>query len=230
MPHNWAGELYPDADSQTEAVATIARDIDELEFDPDVNGLARDGDGRSGAYLADLGDVSEAATDKPVKGAALELRTARREASDLRDGETLKLSHDPGTDLTKIEDVRGIEDPIGYIAKRVYEDPDDDDISDVKGYLGVDSGGKDVEFDGLRVSSDGDSDIIYFEAKNRKDLDKDDIQPQASKYLATRLIQGDTDLKDSKMVVVTRTESEAKDLNDAFSDEAWFTAKTIDDV
>ncbi|MFC7072625.1 hypothetical protein ACFQJ7_17150 [Halovenus rubra] len=230
-PDNWAGKIYPDADSSTEVAGKIAKELDELEDTEGVEGIMRlpaktNGAG-SGAYLIDL--PAPGASQSAVKGASLEIRVGSATAEGLLDGETLRLSYKPDVEFTDITDEEIDGDPLEEIAERVYNDPDKK--GRVKKHLGIDgdSDGKQPEFDVIRESSDSDRKTAYWEAKNSKTLPPSEIRDQASRYLAYRILNGDTDLSNTAMVVVTRTETQAKNLNKAF-DSSWFKAKPASDI
>ena len=202
--NSWAKYVYPDAESAMEVAGMITRELDELDSNPNVEGAARvaakEGEGGTGSLLIDL--PKPEISDKPVKGAALEIRAGKWKAGDLDSG-TLQLSYEPNVDLTDIEEVDG--NPVEDIAEQVYGT--EDLTSKVRNDLGVNSGGKTPEFDSLQSSVDGGG-SVYVEAKNVE--------------------KGDTDLSNTQMTVITRTESQANYLNDKFDNQSWFTAKAAD--
>ncbi|MFC7072622.1 hypothetical protein ACFQJ7_17165 [Halovenus rubra] len=222
---SWADKLY-NVDDSTEVAGEIARDIDTLNsgngIDGEVKGLARtlasDDDGGSGAYLDDLPDPD--ASDNPnydpaspVKGAALELRTARQAAHDLDPGEKVRMSAAPDVnfdlDSDQIEDVD----------EKVYADSENSlDEEDVLT--------SNPEFDAVQVvtDEDGGTQLAYLESKNTGGIPSTPkVREQAARFFATQVAKG-ADIEDLEVTFVTRSEEVATALNKRI-DGDWFTAR-----
>lgn len=173
-----------------EEIGKIIDDIETLESSDKVEGVpsALDGSG-SGAGppdgLTNIGTGMFAYVQ--FKGAAYELRVARKLLDDgkIADSDVLKMDYQPDVDFTELSN-----DQIQDIADKVY----DGDVNEARSALGIDSGGKQPQFDGFKISSNGGKDI-YYEMKNKKNLDDANLQKKGAFMLAyNKLPDSDTDV------------------------------------
>jgi len=222
---SWADEVY-DVEDPSEVAGEIARDIDALsngdEIDGEVKGLirtlARDGDGGSGAYLEDIPDpdnFDSGDPSSPVKGVALELRTARQAAEELDPGEELRMSAAPDVNFDEDLSVTQKKD----VAEKIYGTRDEELIS---GDLT-----SNPEFDAVQVVSDKDSETqqIYLESNNTKARPSEGrVEEQVTRFFAAQVAKGEN-IDNLEVTFVTRTESQAENLNEEFSAD-WFTARS----
>ncbi len=226
---SWADELYS-VDDPSEVAGEIAQDIDTLDsgdgVDGEVQGLARtlsrDGDGGSGAYLEDLPDPDTSGSDNfdpasPVKGAALELRTARQAAEELDPGEEVRMSAAPDVDFD--EDLSPTQKR--DVAERIYgsRERNLDNILT-----------SNPEFDAVQVVSkeNGGQRLIYLESKNTKTRPTvGDVREQTTRFFAAQIANG-ADIENLEVTFITRTESQAAQLNSEIGAD-WFTARASSD-
>lgn len=162
-----------------------------------------------GAYLADLPRASQSLSK--VKGATYELRVAREKlvgGGEIRSSDTLRLDFEPEVNFDELT-----EDDYRAIAERVYDDPDR--TAEVRSALQGQP-----EFDALKLS-DGEADI-YYEAKNRKTIDPENIEEQATRLFAYYRARAGTEMSDANVVLYASNSNEADTVRSEITQE-WLT-------
>ncbi|MUV90713.1 hypothetical protein GJ629_13050 [Halapricum sp. CBA1109] len=220
---SWANDIYPDAADAEDVANKIADDINVLNGKGNVEGLARTlsrgDDGGSGAYLERLPDPDASDSDgydpsSPVKGVALELRTARQAADELDSDESLRMSAAPDVDFDEDLSETQIED----VAEKVYGERESAVVSsDLT---------TNPEFDAVQeiTDSDGNTRRIYLESKNTENAPpRSKVRGQAARFFASQIADG-ADMENLRVTFVTRSDSQAASLNDIL-DAEWFTAR-----
>ena len=207
--NNWGGELYPNAEDETEVLANVIDNIEAVEANDDISGAHRllTKDGGTGAYLVDLPEAS--GSFNPVAGAGGELEAATDAADDLPDGVVLRLSHEPDPDYSELG-----EDDIGDIAELAYGDSDATPL--VNDALFNNGESKNPEFDATGGS-------IYVESKNIASVDNSDIRKirqQGARFLGWRKANGH-DLSNAQIDVYVRTEAGKQKLQERLNDEVY---------